>query len=77
MQILVISYPCCSVQNSPSIQCVLSMGADGVSFSNQLLWRSFQMELCALGQRTMQPNKLPAGEKETAELKGISHSGEN
>lgn len=35
------------------------------------------MELCALGQRTMQPNKLPAGEKETAELKGISHSGEN
>jgi hypothetical protein len=35
------------------------------------------MELCSLGQRTMQPNKLPTGEKETAELKGISHSGEN
>lgn len=71
------SHPCCLVNNSSPIQHGLSLGADGVSFSNQLSWKSFLMELCSCGQRTMHPNKPPAGGKEMAKLKGISHSGEN
>lgn len=75
MAIPVISYLCCLIHNSPFIQHILSLKADGVSFSNQLFRKSSLMELCSYGQRTMQPNKPPAGVKEMARLKGISHSG--
>lgn len=62
------------VNNGPSLRHVLSLGADGVSFSNQLFWKSFRTELCSHGQRTMQPTKPPAGGKEMAKPKDLSHS---